>query len=441
MPHINVRFRYIFRLVLALCFMLLGRGHAQGLEPVAPDQWRVATWNIELLGSRMPPRTPAQLDDLAARLLSLDAAVIAVQEMSLESFDPRNRPTLDGVVGAMGSNWRYLIGEGTNGVLYDSGQVEVLSSQELSVLRVPPYSSFYEDFPDWRNEFGNNGAPFFDGRADSFTADFEFLSTGQRLRVISCHFHAGAQFGFLRAYEGAALSAYVAELKADPDQSQDILLLGDFNAQAGQDPHPQLQTELVPVPKSNSLNTTVVSTNEVELDHIYASATALARIPGASAFVVRPEHFGIDATTFDAALSDHVPVLVDLQSIDTALYSGAWYDPSHTGEGWLIEVLPGEVVQIFWFTYSETGAQMWLLGLGRVAGNSIVIDELFVTSGPSFGPDFEPDAVEPVLWGSLTMTFEGCNTASLQYESVLGFGSGTLNPIRLTSLLDQHCDD
>ena len=95
---------------------------------------------------------------------------------------------------------------------------------------------------------------------------------------------------------------------------------------------------------------------------------------------------------------------------------------------------------MLWFTYSETGAQMWLIGLGKIEGATITIDELLLTSGPSFGPAFDPAAVEGIFWGSLTMNFQGCNNASLDYESVLGFGSGTLNPVRLTSLLDQHCD-
>jgi len=122
-----------------------------------------------------------------------------------------------------------------------------------------------------------------------------------------------------------------------------------------------------------------------------------------------------------------------------AQLSGSWFDITHDGEGWLIEILDGDVVVVYWFTYDADGNQMWLVGVGTIVGDTLTIDELLVTSGPGFGPGFDPDDVVGEVWGSLVIIFTGCDTATLDYVSVLEFGSGSFSLIRLTALAGLSC--
>jgi len=119
--------------------------------------------------------------------------------------------------------------------------------------------------------------------------------------------------------------------------------------------------------------------------------------------------------------------------------TGAWYDPSRVGEGWLIEVLAGSLALVTWYSYDQQGNQMWLIGVGEISGSTIRIDEMQVTHGPVFGMDFNPDDVILESWGSLEIEFIDCNSATATYQSITGFGSGTLNASRLTNLSGLEC--
>ncbi len=131
------------------------------------------------------------------------------------------------------------------------------------------------------------------------------------------------------------------------------------------------------------------------------------------------------------------------ERLSTALRSGAmtgsWYDPSHTGEGWAIEVLADGRAVVTWYTYDLQGAQMWLIGVGEITGNSIHIDEMLVTQGAVFGLDFDPDDVILSNWGILDIEFDECDSAEVSYQSNGEFGSGTLQAIRLTALAGLEC--
>jgi hypothetical protein len=85
--------------------------------------------------------------------------------------------------------------------------------------------------------------------------------------------------------------------------------------------------------------------------------------------------------------------------------TGAWYDPQRSGEGLLIETLNEESALVIWFTYppSGQGAQAWLLGVGRIQGHGIVVDDLRSVSGARFGAAFDPDDVVRAHWGRLKL--------------------------------------
>lgn len=119
--------------------------------------------------------------------------------------------------------------------------------------------------------------------------------------------------------------------------------------------------------------------------------------------------------------------------------SGAWYDPTHDGEGWLLEILPGDRALLAWFSYDPEGEQAWFMNTGVVEGNSISFD-LTIPSGTDFGPTFDPGDVNRPIWGSAIFTFDDCYSGMMSYDSPReGFGSGSLTLQRLTSLSGLEC--
>ncbi|HYC35135.1 MAG TPA: hypothetical protein VEC19_01845 [Usitatibacter sp.] len=120
--------------------------------------------------------------------------------------------------------------------------------------------------------------------------------------------------------------------------------------------------------------------------------------------------------------------------------SGAWFDPSHNGEGWNVEELPGGGAQVYWFTYDERGEQAWTIGISPVAGEQMTIEQNLRPVGARFGNAFDPAQVSLTPWGRLQLSLTGCNHGSASWQSpIAAFGSGTLAPMRLTTPAGTAC--
>lgn len=150
-------------------------------------------------------------------------------------------------------------------------------------------------------------------------------------------------------------------------------------------------------------------------------------------------------SNYDLLESHNYTQLTRLVSCDTAegsansTLSGSWFDPTHDGEGIILQVLESGIVLVQWFTYDNDGNQMWIQGTGTITGNVLTVDNLFTTQGPEWGDGFDPDKVTIPDWGVLTMEFTGCGVAVVNYDSSAGFGVGTLNMVRLTNLMGITC--
>ncbi len=122
--------------------------------------------------------------------------------------------------------------------------------------------------------------------------------------------------------------------------------------------------------------------------------------------------------------------------------SAAWYDPSHSGEGWFIEELPNGQALSYWFTYDENGDQAWTVGVAAQSGDLLNIASSVRPIGTHFGSAFDSSQIDRQAWGSYTLAFNSCSSGQLQYTSTLsGFGSGSLAPQRLTRLAGAVCLD
>lgn len=121
--------------------------------------------------------------------------------------------------------------------------------------------------------------------------------------------------------------------------------------------------------------------------------------------------------------------------------SGSWYDPSHSGEGYVLEVMSNQELLIYWFSFDTEGNRRWFFGTGVIDGTKMKFDDLLTTRGGVFGPDFDPALVEANPWGALELeiTCEGGPARFVPVEE--GFPAGHLNLTRLSILGGLVCED
>jgi len=121
--------------------------------------------------------------------------------------------------------------------------------------------------------------------------------------------------------------------------------------------------------------------------------------------------------------------------------SGHWYDPQFNGQGLTFEVLENGNGLVFWFTYDNAGNQIWILGQGPMQGNRIEIEEASITSGGLFDV---PSSLQPATletWGSMSLDFDDCSSATFEYSGPPDFGQGTRRMVRLSTIDGRACDD
>jgi len=119
--------------------------------------------------------------------------------------------------------------------------------------------------------------------------------------------------------------------------------------------------------------------------------------------------------------------------------SGNWYDPSTSGQGFIVEVNPNAPVLFFaWYTYATNGAslgeagQRWFTGQGAYsAGARSASVTLYETTGGIFDTD-TPATQATIGVGSATLTFNGCESATLAFDFTAGPSIGATGMIALT---------
>jgi hypothetical protein len=115
--------------------------------------------------------------------------------------------------------------------------------------------------------------------------------------------------------------------------------------------------------------------------------------------------------------------------------TGSWFDPGQNGQGFAIEVLPGQPLQMTasWFVFRPGGGQSWIVGQGPITGTRAVLQG-YQTAGPGgrFPPAFDQASVHSEFWGTLTFTFIDCGHGHMAWaSSAPGYGSGSDEPRRL----------
>lgn len=94
--------------------------------------------------------------------------------------------------------------------------------------------------------------------------------------------------------------------------------------------------------------------------------------------------------------------------------SGAWFDPTHAGEGWQVEELADGRTVVYWFTYDERGGRPGPSALRPPAASASRSPR---TCGPwaRASAEFDPARVRLEPWGRLAFDFTGCEAGSMTY--------------------------
>ena len=136
-------------------------------------------------------------------------------------------------------------------------------------------------------------------------------------------------------------------------------------------------------------------------------------------------------------------------------YSGAWYNPERNGEGFVVEALPDDRAVVYWFTHTPDGSgqQAWMIGVGKIESPItgtpppnpptavLSVEPLHQPIGATFGPDFDPAAVEMREWGDLVVEFLHDGTGHIFWDSNLeDYGSGDYPIERLARPKLAECD-
>ena len=139
-----------------------------------------------------------------------------------------------------------------------------------------------------------------------------------------------------------------------------------------------------------------------------------------------------------SGLDEFEPFVVEMQRIVPAVcgaggpapadrvITGNWYDPARNGEGFQLAYEEGRFILTF-YTYRD-GEQVWMIGVGERSGNTLSFPEVYVTDGGDFGGRFNSEDVENILFGSIDMVLDDCNSATINVDADLaGFSDQTLN--------------
>lgn len=180
----------------------------------------------------------------------------------------------------------------------------------------------------------------------------------------------------------------------------------------GSDPGIGAIVDVIPSIKASSF--LAMNTDVVDQQGINASGEAL--------FSIQNQQMALaEDMTLPAALVKH--------------QSGSWYDPSHDGEGFKIEILNDHLAVVYWFSYDDQGHQLWLSGTGQIEHNRIDVTALYQLTGGQFGEAFDEDAIQYHYWGSLVITFSANAQGNLQgqvdYAARSPFNSASLTIVPL----------
>ncbi len=109
----------------------------------------------------------------------------------------------------------------------------------------------------------------------------------------------------------------------------------------------------------------------------------------------------------------------------SAAQTMAVFDINRIGEGQFLEVLPGGLGAMSYFTFGVDGGQDWFIALGRQVGNSIVFNNVNDATGGVWGNDFDPDTITRTNAGQASFVFPTCQAGDQPGRFMFQAATGT----------------
>lgn len=116
----------------------------------------------------------------------------------------------------------------------------------------------------------------------------------------------------------------------------------------------------------------------------------------------------------------------------SAQSSGAWYDPTLSGNGFLIDQLDADTLSVLFFGLETEGTQTWNQGLA-VNNGAAYGGELYQPQGTHFGAAFDASKVDKSM-GLGSLVELGCSTGSAVLGPSIVNGQASFGPIAPYSL-------
>lgn len=282
-------------------------------------------------GARSQAQFDIQKSKIVAAINGLGADVVAIQEVenSVKLGKPADSALADLVAGlnaaAGAGTWDYVR---TPVELQDAAITDFITN---AIIFKPAVISPVGD------SFTDIDESVWDIAREPVAQSFE-LESGKIVTVVSNHFKSKSppspnpgepadgqgHFTAERVEQATQLAAFVDEITADPAKSRDVLLLGDFNSYAQEDPIQVLTAagfvDLVPE-KAAGEYTYTFDGELGSLDHALATPTLAESVTGVGVWAINSPEWGDRGYAFGATeagtpfrSSDHDPVLVGVSA-------------------------------------------------------------------------------------------------------------------------------
>ena len=129
-------------------------------------------------------------------------------------------------------------------------------------------------------------------------------------------------------------------------------------------------------------------------------------------------------------------------SVDAALpanLDGSWYSPLQSGHGLTIERIDADSALLFWHVFDPAGKPLTLYIEASVSGRTMS-GEAYAPQGMRFG-SFAPRDLQMPHWGRVSVTFDDCRNARLDYDAHdAAYGRGGMAITRLLPAPEAGCD-
>jgi hypothetical protein len=123
----------------------------------------------------------------------------------------------------------------------------------------------------------------------------------------------------------------------------------------------------------------------------------------------------------------------------TSRLSGSWHNPNYSGQGLTLQVSDHHRLLAYWFTHDPDGGLLWLVGDGIHQDMQATLDVVSISGGRFPVGDDQPVDLDD--WGQLTLEFESCQLAEMNWDSEQPrFEPGSMQLHRLSAISGHYCD-